>query len=128
MYFAYSLLLLGDTQYVNDRHPDNFIKIYDWIVNNVEAHKIKYVMGLGDVTEASGEAEWIRAKEQFDRYPGEELSAIGLGEIYAYGLGVPVDIKKAMESWNLFSSNPRVIENKKNFKKTLFGWKRVAGN
>ena len=74
------------------------------------------------------EQDYRKAKEQFDRYPGEELSAIGLGEIYAYGLGVPVDIKKAMESWNLFSSNPRVIENKKNFKKTLFGWKRVAGN
>ena len=68
--FAYSLLLLGDTQYVNDRHPDNFIKIYDWIVNNTAAHKIKYVMSLGDITEASGEAEWIRAKEQFDRLNG----------------------------------------------------------
>ncbi|MBQ7779167.1 MAG: metallophosphoesterase, partial [Clostridia bacterium] len=68
--FAYSLLLLGDTQYVNDRHPENFIKIYDWIVGNVDAHKIKYVMGLGDVTEASGEAEWLRAKQQFARLDG----------------------------------------------------------
>ena len=47
-----------------------------------------------------------------------------LSEIYAYGLGVPVDIRKAMKFWKQLPNDPRVLENKKNFKRTLFGWKR----
>mgnify|MGYP002515126688 CR=1 FL=1 len=66
------------------------------------------------------------SKEELERYPGEALSAVGLGEIYAYGLGVPVDIKKAMTYWDKFPKHEHVIEHKKHFKKTLFGgWKRI---
>lgn len=79
-----------------------------------------YLKGLGT------SVDYRRAKEEFEHYPGEALSAIGLGEIYAYGLGVPADIKKAMDYWNSFPQHPRVIENKKNFKRTLFGWKRLS--
>lgn len=78
-----------------------------------------YLKGLGT------QIDYVKAKEELERYPGEALSAVGLGEIYAYGLGVPVDIKKAMTYWNKFPQHPHVIENKKNFKKTLFGWKRI---
>lgn len=68
--------------------------------------------------------DYAAAKREFEVYPGERLSAIGLGEIYAYGLGVPVDIKKGFGYWDKFPADIRVIENKRNFKKTLFGWKR----
>ncbi|MCM1185999.1 MAG: hypothetical protein NC251_05620 [Lachnoclostridium sp.] len=78
-----------------------------------------YLKGLGIAV------DYERAKEEFEHYKGEELSAVGLGEIYAYGLGVPVNIKTAMEHWNKFPNNPTVIEQKKKFKKTLFGWKRI---
>ena len=54
----------------------------------------------------------------------EELCIIGLGEIYAYGLGVPQDIKRGMEYWNKLPQDERVLEHKQNFKKTLFGWKQ----
>ncbi len=67
--------------------------------------------------------DYAAAKREFEVYPGERLSAIGLGEIYAYGLGVPVDIKKGFSYWNKFPADIRVIENKRNFRKTLFGWK-----
>ncbi|MGN0427602.1 MAG: tetratricopeptide repeat protein [Agathobacter sp.] len=78
-----------------------------------------YLMGLGTAP------DYIKAKQLFEIYPGEELSAIGLGDIYAFGLGVPEDIAKGMEFWNKFPGNPRVIQNKQNFKKKLFGWKRI---
>lgn len=78
-----------------------------------------YLKGLGT------QVDYARAKEELERYPGEALSAVGLGEIYAYGLGGPVDIKKAMTYWNKFPKHEHVIANKKNFKKTLFGWKRI---
>ena len=68
--------------------------------------------------------DYAAAKREFEQYPGERLSAIGLGEIYAYGLGVPADIKKGFAYWDKFPGDIRVIENKRNFKKTLFGWKR----
>lgn len=79
-----------------------------------------YLKGLGT------SVDYMRAKEEFEHYPGEALSAIGLGEIYAYGLGVPVDIKKAMTYWDKFPEYPVVIEHKKHFKKSLLGgWKRI---
>lgn len=77
-----------------------------------------YLKGLGI------SKDYGKALEELSRYPGETLSAIGLGEIYAYGLGVAIDIKKAMNYWNAFPKHPAVMENKKNFKRTLFGWKR----
>lgn len=76
-----------------------------------------YLKGLGTPV------NYAAAKNEFEIYTGEYLSAVGLGEIYAYGLGVPVDIKRGMEYWNNFPNDPRVVENKRNFKKTLFGWK-----
>lgn len=79
-----------------------------------------YLKGLGTPV------DYEKAKAKFQIYSGERLSAIGLGEIYAYGLGVPADIGRAMKYWDKFPDDPRVIENKKNFKKTLFGWKRIS--
>ena len=77
-----------------------------------------YLKGLGT------SVDYAKALEKLQVYPDEKLSAIGLGEIYAYGLGVPVDIKKAMKYWDKYPNDERVLENKKNFRKTLFGWKR----
>ena len=78
-----------------------------------------YLKGLGT------QVDYVKAKEEFERCPEKALSAVGLGEIYAYGLGVPVDIKKAMSYLDKFPQHEHVIANKKNFKRTLFGWKRI---
>ncbi len=66
-----------------------------------------------------------KARQQLTIYSGDKMNAIALGEIYAYGLGVSADIKKAMTYWDKFPNDPEVIEHKKNFKKGLFGWKRI---
>ncbi len=79
-----------------------------------------YLKGLGI------EQDYAKAKQEFERYPGEPLAIIGLGIIYAYGLGVPADVDKAMEYWDKIPTHPEVIEHRKNFKKKLFGgWKCV---
>lgn len=67
---------------------------------------------------------YAAAKREFEQFPGERLCAIGLGEIYAYGLGVPANIKKGFEYWDKFPADIRVIENKRNFIQTPFGWMR----
>lgn len=78
-----------------------------------------YLKGLGT------NVDYEKARQEFTRRKPSALAAMGLGEIYAYGLGVPVDIKKAMEYWNLYPDYPPIIEHKKKFKRTLFGWKRL---
>lgn len=72
------------------------------------------------------EKNYEKAKQQLEIYPADKINAIGLGEIYAYGLGVRSNIAKGMEYWNKFPDDPTVIEHKKNFKKGLFGWKRIS--
>lgn len=69
--------------------------------------------------------DYVKAKELFLKYPGEELSAIGLGKIYCYGLGTKQDIKKGMEYLDKFSENKEGQEIKSHFKKSLFGWKQI---
>lgn len=78
-----------------------------------------YLRGLGT------EVDYAKAKIEFERYRPDALSAVGLGEIYAYGLGVPVNIEKGISFWQKYPDHPRVKENMQNFKKGLFGgWKR----
>lgn len=78
-----------------------------------------YLKGLGTTI------DYIAAKKEFEIYSAEELSAIGLGEIYCYGLGVKQNINTGMNYLNQFPDNPRVNEIKSHFKHTLFGWRQI---
>ncbi len=78
-----------------------------------------YLKGLGV------DMDYAKAKKEFDRFKPDVLSAIGLGEIYAYGLGVQADINRGIGFWQKYPDHPRVKENMQNFKKGLLGgWKR----
>ena len=68
--YAYSFAVIGDTQRVSFNDPDKFHIIYDWLLDNAESKKIKYVMGLGDITEKSAQSEWEIAAEQIKRLNG----------------------------------------------------------
>ena len=50
--------------------PDNMKDIYDWIVANKDEKKIAHVFGLGDVTDASTDAEWAVAKKEIAKLNG----------------------------------------------------------
>jgi len=67
---AYSFAVIGDTQIINDRNPDQFPKIYDWIIDQVEAKNIRFVMGLGDITDFNADAEWERAHTAITKMNG----------------------------------------------------------
>ncbi len=56
--YAYSFAVIGDTQILAEIYPGKVSKIYDWIVDNAEAKKIKFVLGLGDITNSNSPAEW----------------------------------------------------------------------
>ena len=68
--YAYSMAIIGDTQKVSYLKPDNMSKIYDYIIDNAEAKNIKFVMGLGDITDQNMESEWVNDMAQIKRMDG----------------------------------------------------------
>ncbi|MBP5274623.1 MAG: metallophosphoesterase [Abditibacteriota bacterium] len=67
---AWSIAFLGDTQVVNDLYPEKFHLLIDAILAKKDEYNIKYVMGLGDITNRNLPREWELAKEQYDRLNG----------------------------------------------------------
>lgn len=68
---AYSFVVVGDTQMTVDFDPENLHYIYDWILDNKETKNIKYVFGMGDITNNSTDVEWATAYEQIIRLDGK---------------------------------------------------------
>ncbi|MBR5569662.1 MAG: metallophosphoesterase [Oscillospiraceae bacterium] len=68
--YSYSMVIVPDTQILLRNDPDNFHKIYDWILDNKEAKNIQYVLGLGDITDYDANDEWRLAYEQITRMDG----------------------------------------------------------
>ncbi len=69
--YAYSMCVIGDTQKVVYNDPEKLSSIYDWILDNQDEKKIKYVFGLGDITDKNTAAEWLCAKNQISRLDGK---------------------------------------------------------
>lgn len=78
-----------------------------------------YLNGLGTTQ------DYNKARELFLYYPNKELSALGLGKIYCYGLGVKQEIKKGMAYLKTIPKNQEAKEVKTHFKRSLFGWKQI---
>ena len=68
--YAYSFAVIGDTQILAESYPAKYTALYDWVLANVESKKIKFVMGLGDITNSSTAAEWELAKQNIHRMDG----------------------------------------------------------
>ena len=69
--YAYSFVVVGDTQMTVDFDPENLHYIYDWILDNKETKNIQYVFGMGDITNNSRDIEWSVAYEQITRLDGK---------------------------------------------------------
>lgn len=77
--YAYSFAVVGDTQIVNHKYPNSFPMIYDWILDNIEEKNIKFVFGLGDITDKDADAEWTRAKTAITSLNGKVPYSIARG-------------------------------------------------
>ena len=64
--YAYSLAVVGDTQTITNHNSAKLKDLYQWIVNNVDARNIQYVIGLGDITE--------RGDKNGSTYAGDETA------------------------------------------------------
>ena len=69
--YPYSFVAVGDTQYVCERDKkkgtNDMTYIYDWIVNNKETKNIKFVMGLGDITDENTVEEYAVAAKHLQK-------------------------------------------------------------
>ena len=68
--YAYSIAFLPDIQFITDKYPSKLAPIFDYIIDNKTAKNIKYVVGLGDMTDRNTKTEWDRVKTQFARLDG----------------------------------------------------------
>ena len=68
--YAYSFAVVGDTQTLTSKYPDTLAVLYDWIKNNAESKKMKWVFGLGDITDNDTDDEWTFAKSQIAKLDG----------------------------------------------------------
>ncbi len=68
--YAYSFAVVGDTQKLVYMTPDKVPVLYDWIINNVESKKIKYVIGLGDITDKDQSTEWNKIMKAIKKMDG----------------------------------------------------------
>ena len=68
--YAYSFMVIGDTQKVAINAPNLFPYIYDYVADNVEKKNVKFVMGLGDITDKDTNDEWAVVKQSFAKLQG----------------------------------------------------------
>lgn len=65
--YAYSFAVIGDTQIMNSKWPNNFHSIYDYVIDNRSSEKIAFCLGLGDITDNNTDSEWELARNNIDR-------------------------------------------------------------
>jgi hypothetical protein len=62
--YDYSFVWMSDTQYYSESYPNIYYDIVNWIADNKESQKIKYVIHTGDlVDEVDQEYQWVTSSE-----------------------------------------------------------------
>jgi hypothetical protein len=67
---SWTLALLPDTQVYAEKYPGLFTLQTHWIARHKDKYNIRYVLGLGDVTEHNTGIEWRRAREALAELDG----------------------------------------------------------
>ena len=68
---SWTLVLLPDTQNYASDFPGLFTLQTHWIAKNKDKYNIRYVLGLGDITNNNTDREWRHAREAFDELDGK---------------------------------------------------------
>ena len=61
--YEYAIAVIGDPQYSTDQFPDAVRSTYQWLAENKDAKNIKFVIGVGDITDQCQEKEWLEAAD-----------------------------------------------------------------
>lgn len=76
---SWSLVLLPDTQCYSEKYPGLFLLQTRWIAKNKDKYNIRYVVGLGDVTNDNSDAQWRHAREAVGELDGAVPYALAAG-------------------------------------------------
>jgi hypothetical protein len=68
---SWTLVLLPDTQYYSLKYPGLFTLQTHWIAKNKDKYNIRYVIGLGDITDANTDREWRHTQEAISELDGQ---------------------------------------------------------
>lgn len=82
----WTLVQLPDTQYYSESYPKHWAAISTWIVDNVEAENIKFVVNVGDITNDNSERQWTVARENLEPIMAAVPTALTTGN-HDYGRG-----------------------------------------
>lgn len=58
---AFTFAFVGDTQKVAALERERMVEMYDWLVEIAPEENLKFVAGLGDITDFNTEPEWIES-------------------------------------------------------------------
>ena len=61
----YSIAVVPDIQYMTRFYPDTLDKMVDWIRDNAGKLNIKFMIQVGDLTDANTGTEWARVRDNF---------------------------------------------------------------
>ena len=65
--YTYSIAFLPDVQYMTQNNPDKLTPMFDFLINNAMTENIKYVIGLGDMTNTNVMTQWLAIKRETER-------------------------------------------------------------
>lgn len=68
--YAFSIAVVGDTQNMARYYQDRMTAIYDYIKDSAYSKNIRFVCGLGDITDLDSTAEWALARAVIDKLDG----------------------------------------------------------
>ena len=68
--FEYSMALIGDIQSLNYYYPEMLPILYDWLRDNADELKIKFAVGLGDITDKNQIEEYARVNQVYAKIKG----------------------------------------------------------
>ncbi len=64
--YEYAIAVIGDPQYATFSHPEAVRAAYTWLAENKDEKNIKYVIGLGDLTDQCQKREWIEVADALE--------------------------------------------------------------
>lgn len=68
--YAYSFAVLGDIQSLTYYYPEKLSMLFEWLKDNAESKKMKFCVGLGDVTDMNKMEEYQRVNRQYSKLLG----------------------------------------------------------
>ena len=68
--FEYSIALIGDIQNLTDDYPEKLAVLFEWLRDNTDDLKIKFAVGLGDLTNHNTSAEYLGVIDAYSKIQG----------------------------------------------------------